>query len=106
MANRTRPKQIVIRLSEEEYQKVKSQVLKSGMKQQEYLIKAITDQPISNMDGLKAVVPEMKKAGTNLNQITRKINSGEVPSNETFLQLKKEYEEVWQLLKQLIQEQA
>lgn len=104
--NRTRPKQLVIRLSEEEYQQVKSQVLKSGMKQQEYLIKAITEQPITNLDGLKEVVPEMKKAGTNLNQITHKINSGEVPSNETFLQIKKEYEEVWQLLKQLIQERA
>lgn len=104
--NRTRPKQIVIRVSEEEYQKVKSQVLKSGMKQQEYLINAIMDKPITNLDGLKAVVPEMKKAGNNLNQITHKINSGEQPTNAEFEQLRKEYDEVWQLLRQLIQERA
>ena len=36
--NRKRPKQIVVRLSEEEYQKVKGKIEKAGMKQQEYLI--------------------------------------------------------------------
>lgn len=104
--NRTRPKQIVIRLTEEEFAKVKAQVEKSGLKQQDYLIRAITNKPISNTDGLKELVPEIKRVGNNLNQLSRKANEGYVIGVEQLEQAQKELSEVWQSLKQFIQKQA
>ena len=102
--NRTRPKQIVIRMSDEEYAFVKKNVELSGMKQQEYLIKAVTDQPIINTDGLKMVVPEMKRVGNNLNQLTKKANENIFVAAAEIEDLKKEFDEVWQCLKRCIQE--
>lgn len=104
--NRTRPKQIVIRLTEEEFAKVKAQVEKSGLKQQDYLIRAITNKTISNTDGLKELVPEIKRVGNNLNQLSRKANEGYVIGVEQLEQAQKELSEVWQSLKQFIQKQA
>lgn len=104
--NRTRPKQIVIRLSEEEYARVKSKVEQSGMSQQEYLIRALTDKPICNTDGLKELVPEVKRIGNNLNQLSRRANEGRVVGLSELEQTQKELDEVWQLLKQFIQRQA
>lgn len=46
--NRTRSKQLVIRMSEEEYETVKKKVEKSGMRQQEYLIRCFTGKPVIN----------------------------------------------------------
>lgn len=104
--NRTRPKQIVIRLSEEEFAQVKAQVEKSGLKQQDYLIRAITEKTIYNTDGLKDLVPEIKRVGNNLNQLSRKANEGRVVGVEQLEQTQKELSEVWQSLRQFIQKQA
>ena len=104
--NRTRPKQIVIRLSEEEYAKLKAKVEKSGLKQQDYLIKAITNKSVTNTDGLKELIPEIKRVGNNLNQLSRKANEGLVVGLDELEQAQKELAEVWQSLKQFIQKQA
>lgn len=39
MANKSRPKQIMFRLSEEELEKFQVKIEKSGMNQQEYILK-------------------------------------------------------------------
>ena len=49
--NRTRPKQIVIRVSEEELMQIKEKVAQSGKNQQEYIIEALTQPTITNTDG-------------------------------------------------------
>ena len=101
--NRSRPKQIVIRMSEKEFEKVKNQIEKSGMKQQDYLIKCITKKKITNTDGLKKIIPEIKRIGVNINQIAKRINQGDkIIFNEIEI-IRKELSEVWQLLKQLAQ---
>lgn len=100
--NRKRPKQIVIRMSEEEYDTLKNKVKKSGMKQQEYLIKAITNQTITNTDGLKEIVPEIKRIGNNLNQLAKKANEGNNVSADEVELMKKELDGAWQLLRQCI----
>ena len=43
--NRTRPKQIVIRVSEEELAQIKKKVEQSGKSQQQYIIEAAGKQP-------------------------------------------------------------
>lgn len=104
--NRTRPKQMLIRMSEDEYTKVKQQIAKSGMKQQEYLIKSMTNKPITNTDGLKAVIPEIKRVGNNLNQLSRRANEGNQIGKSELAKMQWELNDVWQLLRQFIQMQA
>ena len=98
--NRTRPKQIVIRVSEEELAQIKEKVEQSGKSQQQYIIEALTQSNIVNLDGLKEIYPELKRQGNNLNKIAKKLNKQELPNTM------KEVREVWQLLKQYLQKQA
>lgn len=97
--NRTRPKQIVIRLSEEELAQIKEKVEQSGKSQQQYIIEALTQSNIVNLDGLKEIYPELKRQGNNLNQIAKKLNeNGYVDYKQELPNTMKEVREVWQLL--------
>lgn len=104
MANKSRPKQVMFRLSEEEAEKLQRKVEQSGMSQQEYILKSVLEKPITNTDGIKEVVPELKMQGANLNQLTKKLNErGYIDYKQELPQLEKELKEVWQLLKQYLQ---
>jgi len=104
MANKSRPKQVMFRLSEEEAEKLQRKVEQSGMSQQDYILKAVLEKPITNTDGIKEVVPELKRQGANLNQLTKKLNErGYIDYKQELPQLEKELKEVWQLLKQYLQ---
>lgn len=72
--NRKRPKQIVIRLSEQEFEDLKIKVEQSGKTQQQYIIEALTKKRVVNTDGLKEVAGELKRQGNNLNQIAKRLN--------------------------------
>lgn len=76
MANRNRSKQVIIRLSDEEYQKYMEQVEKSNLTQNEFFIKCIAKKKIIVIDGLKETLIELKKVGVNLNQVSKNLNSG------------------------------
>lgn len=101
--NRTRPKQIVIRLSEAELQAVKEKVEQSGMSQQEYIIRALLEKPVLNSDGIKEIVPELKAVGNNLNQIAKALNGSKYYSYNLITDNQKELGEIWQQLKQFLQ---
>lgn len=104
MANKSRPKQVIFRVSEEEAEKLRRKVEQSGMSQQEYILKAVLEKQITNTDGIKAVVPELKRQGANLNQLTKKLNErGYLDYKNELPQMEKELKEVWQLLKQYLQ---
>lgn len=104
MANKSRPKQVMFRLSEEEAEKLQRKVEQSGMSQQDYILKAVLEKSITNTDGIKEVVPELKRQGANLNQLTKKLNErGYIDYKQELPQLEKELKEVWQLLKQYLQ---
>lgn len=101
--SRTQTKQIVIRMTEEDYELLKRQVEKSGMKQAEFLRQAILKKKIVSTDGMRALLPEMKRIGNNLNQIARSCNEG---NQATYAEVKRQGEEmnkVWRLLRQLAQ---
>ncbi|MDR2357299.1 MAG: MobC family plasmid mobilization relaxosome protein [Oscillospiraceae bacterium] len=55
---------------------------------------------------MKALVPEMKRIGNNLNQIARSCNEGYGVVYDEVKQIKKEMGEVWRLLRQLAAGQA
>lgn len=104
--NRTRPKQIVIRVSEEELEQIKKKVEQSGKSQQQYIIETLTQKQVINTDGIKAIYPELKRQGNNLNQIARKLQErGYIDYKQELPNTMKEVREVWQLLRQYLQKQ-
>lgn len=91
-------------MSESEYETIKKNIELSGMKQQEYLIKALTEKEIKNTDAIKELFPQLGKVGNNLNQIAKKLNQiGYVDYNGELKTALKGYDEVWQLLRQYLQ---
>ena len=64
--NKTRPKQLSFRVSEEEYQQLQQKILESGKNQQEYILSCVLEKQIVNMDGIKELIPELKRIGNNL----------------------------------------
>lgn len=104
--NRTRAKQVVIRMSDEEYAAMKKKVEASGMKQSEYLIKCITNKNVTNTDGLKELAIQLKRVGVNLNQIAEALNGRGYYEYGLITQNQKELSELWQLLRQYLQKQA
>ena len=116
--NKNRPKQMIFRLSEEEYRQLKERIDKSGLSSQEYLLKAVMKSTIQSNSELKEMLPELKKVstelsrqGNNLNQIATVLNKrGYVDYRNTLTQTleevrhaTEEVKEIWQLLKQYLQ---
>lgn len=103
MANKSRPKQVMFRLSEGEAEMFQKKIEQSGLSQQDYILRAVLEKPITNTDGIKEVVPELKRQGANLNQLTKKLNEkGYIDYKQELPQLVKELNEIWQLLKQYL----
>lgn len=74
MANKSRPKQLSFRVSEEEWELLQQKIAESSMNQQQYILSCVFGKAIINTDGIKAVVPELKQQGANLNQIGQKLS--------------------------------
>lgn len=107
MANKSRPKQISFRVSEEEYEQLKKKIDESGKNQQEYILSCVLEQSIMNTDGMKELLPELKRIGNNLNQIARRCNEGGfLPSEHEVRKHGEELNQVWQLLRQYLQKQT
>ena len=105
--NKTRPKQLSFRVNEEEYQKLQERVQESGKNQQEYILSCVLDKKIVNTDGIKELIPELKRIGNNLNQIAKRCNEGGVlPSEAEVREPGEELKQVWQLLRRYLQRQA
>ncbi|MEG0091629.1 MAG: MobC family plasmid mobilization relaxosome protein [Oscillospiraceae bacterium] len=103
MQKRLRTKQIVIRMTEEEYEQIKNKIEQSKMTQQEYLIRACTDKKIIVVEGIRELTVELKRIGNNLNQIARACNEGRGNCKEEVHEIEKELGGVWQLLRRLAQ---
>ena len=44
------------------------------MNQQQYILSYVLGKEIVNTDGIKEIVPELKRQGANLNQIAKRLN--------------------------------
>ncbi len=71
---RKRSHQISFRLSDEEYQKFQYKLSHSDMTQTEFFIHAINGQKIRIIKAYIPLLAELKRQGTNLNQLTHRIN--------------------------------
>ena len=101
-----RPRKMTFRLSDEEYEEVHRRVNIAGISQQQYLLGAALNQTILNTDGLKSIIPELKRIGNNINQIAKLGNTTGFLSAEDIAEVKRKEEEIWRLLKQHLQEKA
>ena len=91
-------------LSEEEAKELQKKIEKSGISQQDYILKSVLNKPITNTDGIKELIPELKRQGANLNQLVKKLNEkGYIDYKQELPQLEKELKEIWQQLKQYLQ---
>ena len=54
--NKTRPKQLSFRVSEEEYQQLQEKISESGKNQQEYILSCVLEKQIVNTDGIKELI--------------------------------------------------
>lgn len=97
--NKKRPRQLVVRLTEDELRRIKKQVRESGLNQQEFVRLILLDGIVTNTDGVKQVIPELKRIGNNINQITRRCNSGYPVFAEDLKEIRKEVDLIWRLLK-------
>lgn len=101
--NRARPKQIVIRANEKEFERIKGRVEKSKLTQNEYLLRSVLDKEIIVIEGMKDLTIELKRIGNNLNQLTRAVHEGKANCSKELSEINEEMKEVWQLLRSLTQ---
>lgn len=105
--NKTRPKQLSFRVSEEEYQQLQEKISESGKNQQEYILSCVLEKQIVNTDGIKELIPELKRIGNNLNQIAKRCNEGGMlPSEAEVRKHGEELNKVWQSLRRYLQRRA
>lgn len=101
--NTKRTHQVTFRLSDDELSSLKKKISSSGCNQQEYLRRAALGKSVTNTDGIKQILPEMKKQGVNLNQIAKKLNErGYVDYDGILSKTLKEVQDVWQSLRQYL----
>lgn len=101
-ADRKEPKQISFRVSEEEYQRLASMAEEFGLsvtafckaKAQGAKMKA----PKINKQRALEIASELRRIGGNVNQIAKRINSGENTSEAQLKGIQKELERIWQQL--------
>jgi hypothetical protein len=103
--SRTNTKQIVIRMTDANFERIKKKVAASGLTQQDFLLRAILNKPIINTEGLREFSTQLKGIGNNLNQLTRLVNAGFPISNSELAAIREELNKQWQLLKQFIPKQ-
>ena len=69
-------KTLTLRLTEQEYDTIGRQPLRTGMSITDFLVTAAQQTQIYVAEDTRPLVIELKRIGNNLNQITAKINAG------------------------------
>ena len=75
---RKRNRVVPVRFSDHELAVIDANAEKAHMSRTEYLVSAGMDKPIVILDDLKSMLAELRRIGNNVNQLTRKANSGEI----------------------------
>ncbi len=69
---------VPIRFSDHELSVIDANAKRANMSRTEFLVSAGMNKPIVILDDLKPMLSELRRIGNNVNQLTRKANSGEV----------------------------
>lgn len=98
-------KRVNFRITEKELQKIKEKAKKSNMNLTKYLTVCALNKDIVVIENLKEFQVKLRRIGNNLNQLTRLCNEGIITCLE-LENIKKQVNEIWQLLNLLTRNQA
>ena len=98
-------KKINIRLTEKEKNIIESKAKKLNMTIRKFIISSCLKDKIVIVNGLDKVDTELRRIGNNINQLTRLANE-KIITVIDLKELRMEVNNIWQLLKQLVQKQT
>lgn len=98
-------KRVNFRITENELEKIKQKAKRSNMNLTKYLTICALDKEIIIVENLKDFQAQLRRIGNNLNQLTRLCNEGIITCLE-LENVKKQVNDIWQLLNLLIQNRA
>ena len=82
IGNRTRPFAYIFRANEKEKNLIDKAIATSGLTMTEFVIRSITDKPITVIANGNEILAELKRQGNNLNQVVRNSYNGLAPEEE------------------------
>ena len=97
IGNRTRQFAYNFRASEQEKNLIDSAIAKSGLTMTAFVIRAITEKPITVIENGTEILAELKRQGNNLNQVVRNNYNGLATKEEMrncIAELKKLYAKI------------
>ena len=95
-----RNRKMTFRLTEDEYTVIKDKVIEAGTSQQKFLLQMALGKEIIHIKEYQDLIFQIKKIGTNINQITRHCNETGFVSNEDIAEVKGGLDRIWQSLNQ------
>lgn len=95
-----RTKKMTFRLTAEEYETIKTKVQKAGISQQQFLLKTALEKEIICIKEFQTLILQIKKIGTNINQIARHSNETGVTTIQEIQEVKEGLNQIWQSLNQ------
>ena len=98
-------KKINIRLTEKEKSIIESKAKKLNMTITKFIVSSCLKDKIVIVKGLDKVDTELRRIGNNINQLTRLANE-KIITVVDLKELRMEVNNIWQLLKQLVQKQT
>ena len=98
-------KKINIRLTEKEKSIIESKSKKLNMTITKFIISSCLKDKIVIINGLDNIDTELRRIGNNINQLTRLANE-KIITVIDLKELRMEVNNIWQLLKQLVQKQT
>ena len=98
-------KKINIRLTEKEKNIVELKAKKLNMTITKFIVSSCLKDKIVIVNGLDKVDTELRRIGNNINQLTRLANE-KIITVIDLKELRMEVNNIWQLLKQLVQKQT
>ena len=98
-------KKINIRLTEKEKSIIESKAQKLNMTITKFIVSSCLKDKIVIVNGLDKVDSELRRIGNNINQLTRLANE-KIITVIDLKELRMEVNNIWQLLKQLVQKQT
>ncbi len=98
-------KRINIRLTQKEKNLIETKAKKCNMTVTQYIIQSCLKNNIVIINGLDKVDTELRRIGNNINQLTR-LSNERIITVVGLKELRMEVNNIWQLLKQLVQKQT
>lgn len=98
-------KKINIRLTEKEKSIIESKAKKYNMTITKFIVSSCLKDRIIIVNGLDKIDSELRRIGNNINQLTRLANE-KIITVVYLKELRMEVNNIWQLLKQLVQKQT